>query len=251
TTSLLLWLYHGPGWTTYYGPAALPQFGEYGGGAEFTWHGLWDRLSGADPAGGVLPSHDDVVVETLLWDAQDDRPRTVSGSAARMVWRPGHVTGPLVAANITVLADDLRAGLHTGVRWDGHVVCLEESDTVSAEELGQSVTVLADSGLLDGAAALVVGRFAQDHRRTWEPGLSRRLLRPLVRRCSGPVVADCEFGHTDPVLTLPIGGLMTVDAPVPGRGRPRLLLAPTAARRAAAVRAPLATRAGTSSQEER
>ncbi|HEX6343763.1 S66 peptidase family protein [Umezawaea sp.] len=225
TTSLLLWLYHRLGWTTYYGPAALPQFGEHGGTLDFTWDSAWARLSDED-GDRALPSTDDVVVETLPWDSHDDRPRAVGGPAPRTAWVPGLATGPLVAANVATLADDLRAGLHAGVRWDGHVVCLEESDSASADGVRDAVAVLADSGLLDGAAALLVGRFAQDHRREWTPGLSRRLLEPLVRRCSGPVVADCEFGHTDPVLTLPIGAVAEVRAPVPGRGAPEVLLVP-------------------------
>ncbi|PRY37517.1 LD-carboxypeptidase [Umezawaea tangerina] len=229
TTSLLLWLYHRLGWTTYYGPAVLPQFGEHGGTADFTWRSFWEQLSGPG-GGGVLPSTDDIVVETLFWDTQDDRPRAV-GKAIRAVWSPGLATGPLVAANIATLADDLRAGLHAGIGWDGHVVCLEESDSASETDLRDAVEVLADSGLLDGAAALLVGRFAQDHRHEWPPGLGRRLLEPLARRVSGPVVADCEFGHTDPVLTLPIGAVAEVSAPVPGRGRPEFSLVSSRSRR--------------------
>lgn len=226
TTSLLLWLYHELGWTTFYGPAALPQFGEHGGVAGFTWEALWQQLSGA---GGPLPSTDRVVVETLFWDSQDDRPRVAAGPAPRRVWVTGRAAGPLVAANIATLADDLRAGLHAGIRWDGHVVCLEESDSASAAELRAAVAVLADSGLLDGAAALVFGRFAQEHRGDWPAGRSRRLLAPLVRRCAGPVVAGCEFGHTDPVLTLPIGVVAEVRAPA--RGRPGLCVPPARDRR--------------------
>ncbi|MEV6823605.1 LD-carboxypeptidase [Amycolatopsis sp. NPDC051102] len=226
TTSLLLWLYHELGWTTYYGPAALPQFGEHGGVSGFTWESLWQQLSGP---GGPLPSTARVVVETLFWDSQDDRPRVAAGPAPRRVWVPGGASGPLVAANIATLADDLRAGLHAGIRWDGHVVCLEESDSASADELRAAVAVLADSGLLDGAAALLFGRFAQEHRGDWPAGRSRRLLAPLIRRCAGPVVADCEFGHTDPVLTLPIGAVAEVHAPA--RGRPAIALPPPRARR--------------------
>jgi muramoyltetrapeptide carboxypeptidase LdcA involved in peptidoglycan recycling len=52
--------------------------------------------------------------------------------------------------------------------------------------------------------AIVLGRYAQNG------GVTRKNLTDLIRQISAlnhlPVIANCDFGHTTPVATLPIGG---------------------------------------------
>jgi len=51
---------------------------------------------------------------------------------------------------------------------------------------------------------LVIGRFARSG------GVTRENLTALIQAIPGlrglPVIANCDFGHTTPIVTLPIGG---------------------------------------------
>lgn len=225
TSTLLLWLHEVLGWVTYYGPAALPQFGEYGGCSDYTWNSLAAALSGTPDKARELPAAGEVVVETLLWDSGDDRPRTALPAEPRQTLVPGVGTGSLIAANISTLAEDLRQGLFHDLDWRGRVVFLEDSDGGSLAQCRADVRRIAESGAVDGAAALVFGRFAQQHRSQWSDSEVACTLSPLMDQCGGPVITEAEFGHTDPVLTLPLGARTRVDARDPDRS-PTLTLLP-------------------------
>lgn len=226
TSSLLLWLRLRLGWTTYYGPAAMPQFGEAGGVDDHTWDTLWDAVGPRACEDRDLPSLEHVVVEQLWWDRDDDRPRAAVPAPARETWRPGTARGPLLAANLSTLAGDLRQDALPTEPWRGQTVFLEESDAATWDEFRDAVATVAESGLLDGCAALVFGRFAQVVRDEWPAADVREALAPLTAACAGPVVGDAEFGHTDPHFTLPLGTVAEVSASRPGTRVPRLRLLP-------------------------
>jgi muramoyltetrapeptide carboxypeptidase LdcA involved in peptidoglycan recycling len=58
--------------------------------------------------------------------------------------------------------------------------------------------------------AIVIGRFAKSG------GVTRENLVALIREIPAlhhlPVIANCDFGHTTPIITLPIGGRCTLHA---------------------------------------
>jgi muramoyltetrapeptide carboxypeptidase len=229
TASLLLWLRLRLGWVTYYGPAVMPQFGEAGGVDDCVWDAFRAVACAPGAAAGPgyeLPSFARITDEVLRWDSEDDRPRRTVPAPGRQTWRAGRASGPLLAANLATLAADLRADALPLTPWRGQTVFLEESDGVSWKEFTGAVAVVEESGLLDGCAALVLGRFAQVHSGRWPNAEVRAALEPLTGRTSGPVVADAEFGHTDPQFTLPLGVPAEVTATGSPDAPPRLRLLP-------------------------
>ena len=83
---------------------------------------------------------------------------------------------------------------------------------------GKATLMALDSGLralsyqpgFSGVRAIVLGRFAQSG------GVTRENLTELIGAIPAlahlPVVANCDFGHTTPVFTVPIGGRCRVQA---------------------------------------
>jgi len=216
--SILLWLHEHTGLTTFYGPAALPQFGETGGCDPYTWRHAWSALAGEsaelDPAGYV-------VVEYREWDVSDDVARRRQAPAGRRTWRAGSATAPVVAANVATLAGDLEAGI-VPRSWAGRAVFLEESDTARWEDFCAHLDVIERAGLLDGAACVVFGVLPHLVTGQWQEEQVRERLSRTVRGCAGPVVSGVEFGHTDPMLTLPLGA--TAEIRADAGGEPRLWL---------------------------
>jgi muramoyltetrapeptide carboxypeptidase len=222
--SILLWLHEHTGLTTFYGPAALPQFGEAGGCDPYTWRHAWSALAD-DPSGGAAPVElapaGYVVVEYREWDVSDDVARRPLATAGRRAWRTGSATAPVVAANIATLAGDLRAGI-VPRSWAGRAVFLEESDTARWEDFCAHLDVIERANLLDGAACVVFGVFPHLVTGQWQEEQVRDRLSRTVRGCAGPVVSGVEFGHTDPMVTLPLGAMAEIRA-VAGE-EPRLWL---------------------------
>ena len=202
-TSLLLHVWVHAGLVTFYGPAALAQFGEPGGCDPLTLGALRRVVGGAAPAGPLPPSAE-VVVEHLEWDRADHRRRRDQRCGGRRCLRPGDATGTLVAANLSTLAELVRADAASVV--PGALLLLEESDTASAGRFADNLRTLQRAGWFREAAGVGLGRLAQVERGAWRESDVDDLLLAEVDG-DGPLATRLELGHTDPMWTVPIGVL--------------------------------------------
>ena len=207
---------HAAGVVSYYGPSILAGFGENTGIPPYAERGVRSTLFDPEPSLRWPENTEGWMVEELDWadPANQSIARQRNPSTG---WRwlngSGVVEGPLVVGCLEVL-DWLR-----GTRWwpelDGRVLAVETSEEAPPPEaLTYFLRTLAATGALQRLAGLLVGRpgGAQlplaDHRRYDEAVLA------VVRneqRLDLPVVAGMDFGHTDPVWTLPIGLPVRVD----------------------------------------
>ena len=147
--------------------------------------------------------------EFLDWDRRQDlaRPRRLRPSAGWVAIRDGVAEGPLVGGCLETICRHLR-GSPAWLDLRGALLFLETSEEVPApERVDAYLAELAEAGVFDQIAGLVLGRpFGYDRQRTrrlWALAAGRTEARGL------PVLGDVECGHTDPMLTIPLG--------VPGR----------------------------------
>ncbi|GAA2786556.1 hypothetical protein GCM10010521_75490 [Streptomyces rameus] len=186
--------------TTFYGPAVLSEFAETGGTPYYTLNSFLDvTMRGWS---GSYPRYEEVLDEFVDW-AGDDRARLPEPALPRTVLRPGTAQGLLLAGCVPSVLQLL------GTPWlpdyAGHVLALElaNDDGYGPAHAARDLWQLRHAGLLDGVAGLVMGR-----PRLWTADQRAELDRILLEVCHGlsfPVVTEFEFGHTDPVLTLPVG----------------------------------------------
>ncbi|MGI5453884.1 S66 family peptidase [Streptomyces sp. CA-249302] len=188
--------------------AALFTSGEYELGPAERWSDV-DR-DWADPA---------------TFDAEPEtRPGTGwtwTNAADRVV--EGHSWG----GNLEILGWLLMADreiAHDLSAYDGGVLLLETSEELpGATEVFRTLRNMGERGLLQRFSALLMGRA-----KTWSfehpngPAEAARYAteqREAVLRAihmyapNTPIVFDVEFGHTDPQLVIPYGGLVRVDGP--------------------------------------
>ncbi|MEU6142184.1 S66 peptidase family protein [Streptomyces sp. NPDC047081] len=113
---------------------------------------------------------------------------------------------------------------HDPSAYDGAVLFLETSEELpGATEVFRTLRNMGERGLLQRFSALLMGR-----PKTWSfehpngPEEAARYAddqREAVRRAmhmyspTTPIVFDVDFGHTDPQLVIPYGGLVRVDGP--------------------------------------
>jgi muramoyltetrapeptide carboxypeptidase len=136
-----------------------------------------------------------------LWFADQDQ-RTVRAGDGWWPLRPGHATGRIVGGNLCTL--NLLQGTRYMPSLDGAVLMVEDDYLSDAREFARNLTSLLQLPDASGVQGLVIGRFQEASR------VTRSLLEQIIARqdrlAGLPVLANVDFGHTDPRITFPIGG---------------------------------------------
>ena len=155
--------------------------------------------------------------DDLWYLDQDDR--VVEPNAGWWVLSEGEarVEGRLVGTNLSTLA--LLHGTGFMPALDGAILFLEDDFESQVHHFDRQLTSLLQQPDASGVRALVIGRFQRSS------NVTRELLGAVVRTKPSldalPVVANLDFGHTTPLLTLPVGGTVRVE--VEGGARISLL----------------------------
>jgi muramoyltetrapeptide carboxypeptidase LdcA involved in peptidoglycan recycling len=131
---------------------------------------------------------------------QDDR--RVRANEGWWALQPGAATGRVVGGNLCTL--NLLQGTPYLPSLDGAVLMLEDDSESNPATFARDLTSLLQLPDAAGLCGLVVGRFQR------ASGMTRQLLEQIVARqprlAGLPVLAGVDFGHTQPLATLPIGG---------------------------------------------
>jgi muramoyltetrapeptide carboxypeptidase len=159
---------------------------------------LSDEPFSIEPAAGWTDDH---------WFAdQDDR--TLLPTDGWWTLGAGRASGRLVGGNLATLS--LLQGTAYWPSLEGAVLALEDDLESHPADFARLLTSLLQQPGATGIRGLVVGRFQQ------ASGMTRPLLEQIVARQPGlaglPVLGNVDFGHTNPLATLPIGGQVEVVA---------------------------------------
>lgn len=213
------------GLSTFYGPALVPELGEFPQVLPHTDSYLRAAWFGGEAIS--YESSDTWTDELLDWDTKTDltRPRELRQSDGWITIREGKASGLLLGGCLETICWHLK-GSSAWLDPEGAILFLEMSEEApSPAYVDGYLTDLEQLGVFDAAAALVLARpFG------YTPEATKALWDVVARRteASGlPVVANVEVGHTDPMMTLAIGLEAELDA---GQKIFRLLEAPTGAR---------------------
>ena len=200
-TALLVAIHERTGLVTFLGPAALPQFGEAGGLMDYTRR-MWERVVLSSEAPGELEPAREVVAERLAWDREDTRPRRLVPHAPPIPFRDGVAEGPILAANLGTLL--LLAGTPDWPSMRGRLLLVEEDEDESPATVDRLFTHLRHMGVYREIVGLGVGRIPPEVGFTEEDSLAA-IVREATRGYDFPIALDLDFGHEDPMMTLPLG----------------------------------------------
>jgi muramoyltetrapeptide carboxypeptidase LdcA involved in peptidoglycan recycling len=204
------------GVVSFCGPSIMAGFGETGGLMPYLREGVRRTIFEPEAPLDWPENRDGWTVERLDWadPANQERRRSLQSSLGRR-WLGGRsVEGTLVAGCLEVL-DWLR-----GTPWwpdlGGAVLAVETSEEgLPPEGLERFLRSLAAIGDLDRICGLLVGRPGgpdvrlHDHVRYGEAAV--RVIRDEEGLGAVPIVTSLDFGHTDPIWTLPQGVRVRVD----------------------------------------
>ena len=213
------------GLSTFYGPALVPELGEFPNVLAHTDRYLRLAWFGAEPI-DYEPS-ETWTDELLDWNTKADltRPRELRNSNGWTTIREGAASGPLFGGCLESICWHVK-GSAVWLDLTGAIVFLEMSEEApSPAHVDAYLTDLEQLGVFEAAAGLV---FARPYGYTDEDATT--LWDVVARRTEAaglPVLANVEAGHADPMITLPLGAAAQLDAT---RQSLRLLEPPTAER---------------------
>ncbi|MBQ0091834.1 MAG: LD-carboxypeptidase [Clostridiales bacterium] len=207
-TALLLALYAKTGVKTYYGPALAASFGEFPPFVDLTFD-YFDKIV-LHPVSRpfVLPTPPYWTDEKLNW-AEQTRAKEQRPNEWLCV-RPGKVRGRLIGGNLNTLEGFFGTPYMPEIG-DGDVLLIEDS-LKDACVIERSLSLLKNAGVFDKIGGILLGK----HELYDDLGTGRKpyevLLEVLGDGFDKPILADFDCCHTHPMLTLPIGATVTLDA---------------------------------------
>jgi muramoyltetrapeptide carboxypeptidase LdcA involved in peptidoglycan recycling len=191
------------GLVTFNGPMLLTDFAEYPHVYDYTLEYFRKAACRAEPVGRIEPAQA-WTEEFLDWSRQLDleRPRALQPSSGWRWLRPGLGQGRLVGGCLESL-EHLR-GTPYWPDWDGSIFFFETSEEKPPPERVDSLLMdYENMGVLEKLRGLVVGR-PLGYTAAQKAALHQVILE-RTRAYDFPILAEADFGHTAPQLTLPLG----------------------------------------------
>ena len=125
------------------------------------------------------------------------------------IFQRGQAKGAIVGGNIGTLL--LLAGTPYWPSMKNKILFVEDDEIETTQTLDRFFTQLRHMGVYDQINGLVVGRFASCVGLHKTDNLEM-ILKDALRGYTFPVITEFDMGHTDPIMTIPLGALVQIDA---------------------------------------
>lgn len=206
-TAILLAIYAKTGIKTYYGPAVVASFGEFPPFVDKTYEYFEDILINLDKLPFELKTPEEWTDEYIPWDKQDRRKNgnpneviTVNGGIAR---------GRLIGGNLNTMQGIWNTEYMPTIN-KGDILLIEDSlkDIATIE---RSFSLLKCSGVFEKIGGIILGKHElfddlKTGRKPYE------VLKEVIGDINIPFIAEFDCCHTHPMLTIPIGSIVEIDA---------------------------------------
>ena len=206
-TAVLFAIYAQTGLVTYYGPAVVSSFGELLPYVDVTFNYFESVVTEKEALPYVLPTPDIWTDEFIDWDSQD---RSKKGTENKLVTvHCGKAEGRLIAGNLNTMEGFWASEYFPEIR-KGDILLIEDS-LKDAATIERSFAMLKLNGVFDLIGGLVLGK----HEQFDDRGSGRKpyeILEEVIGNISIPVLAEFDCCHTHPMLTVPIGSYVCLDA---------------------------------------
>jgi muramoyltetrapeptide carboxypeptidase LdcA involved in peptidoglycan recycling len=203
---------------SFYGPTIMSGFAENGGMSALSERSFRQAAFEASPVGELPPNIEGWTVEHLSWGdpANQNRPRRRTPSQGiRTLRGAGTKRGRLIGGCAEVLEQLKGSAWWPPVSyWHGAILFYETSEEAPRETLVRRwLRNFAAQGILSRLAGIILARpggAMNDHQRAAQCAAVLQAL-DEAGLADLPVLADLDFGHTDPIATLPYGVMAEID----------------------------------------
>ena len=192
---------------TFNGPTVLPTFGEFEKPLEFTVKYFKKALFETKPM-GELEYPKEFTEENLWWETEDNRKRKMTPASSPKIVCEGVAEGILCGGNFNTLC--VLGGTEYFPDFTNTILFLEdeEESTALTERRLVYLEQLKVFGKIKG---IIFGRPFNLTTDSADRNLYD-ILKYFGEKYKIPVLADIDIGHTNPIITLPIGVGARLDA---------------------------------------
>jgi muramoyltetrapeptide carboxypeptidase LdcA involved in peptidoglycan recycling len=206
------------GLTSFYGPAVMSGFGENCGPFDYMLKSIRKAVCSSEPMGLLEPNYGGWTVEHLDWANQNNqsiRRKLNSSSGPRLLQGAGIASGHLLGgcAEVMLMLNG-SPWWPTLDDWRDAILFYETSEDAPSPALIRYLfRNMATQGILQVLKGILVarpgGQLPIERHRDYEEEIIKVLLEEGLTDL--PVIANMDFGHTDPIMTLPYGVTAEID----------------------------------------
>lgn len=204
-TALLLGIYEKTGLVTYYGPGFVTMFGQQPPFLEYSLSCLEQALGERIPfTCHQAPFFSD---EPTDWELEASQKEQKPNSWVTVC--PGIAEGRLLGGNLNTISGIMGSPYMPEFQ-QGDILFLEDTEKFAAHA-ERYFTMLKLCGVFDRASGILLGK----HRKFDDQGTGKTWADILLEVLDGrelPILAEIDCCHTIPMMTLPIGGRVKMDA---------------------------------------
>ena len=207
TTALLLAIYAKTGLITFYGPALASSFGELPLFVDYTFHSFASMVGGNITIPYSYPKPAVWTDEFINWSTQN-RPKEQRDNDWICV-HSGECQGRLIGGNLNTMEGFFGTEYMPEIK-NGDILFIEDS-LKDACTIERSFSLLKLAGIFDKVGGILLGK----HEKFDDNGTGRKpyeILLEVIGDTSIPILADFDCCHTQPMLTMPIGCNVALDA---------------------------------------
>jgi muramoyltetrapeptide carboxypeptidase len=134
--------------------------------------------------------------------------RHLIGNDGWLVIHDGHAEGTIIGGNLCTL--NLLQGTDYFPILENSVLFIEDDEESQPHHFDRDLQSIIHLPGFNGVRGLVIGRFQKASNMDYQKLL--KIIETKVELCKLPVIANVDFGHTDPKITLPIGGKVEINS---------------------------------------
>jgi len=206
-TAILLAIYAKTGINTYYGPALVASFGEFPPFVDYTYEYFKELLIDETQFPYTLKTPCFWTEESVDWETQD-RPKEQKENEVVTVYG-GIVRGRLIGGNLNTMQGFWGSEYMPEIK-DGDILFIEDS-LKDAATVERSLSFLEVNGVFDKISGIILGKHElfddlKTGRKPYE------ILLEVLGDKKLPFLAEFDCCHTHPMMTLPIGSQIELDA---------------------------------------
>lgn len=146
--------------------------------------------------------------DDLYFLREDNNHRIKKRNDGIKVFAHGKTTGEIVAGNLQTLL--ILNGTEYLPDMKGKILFVEEDETSTPAHVDRFIYQCKQLGWFDQIDGLIFGRFTEQSNFSPEDSFED-ILNEHLSEATFPVLYNADFGHSDPLITIPNGGIASVD----------------------------------------
>ncbi|MCM3359856.1 S66 peptidase family protein [Psychrobacillus sp. MER TA 171] len=206
-TAVLLALYAQTGIPTFYGPALVPSFGEFEPFVNYTYDYFNQMLIEEQQAPYVIPTPPYWTDEMVNWEV-----KTKEKDQRENEWvclNKGIAKGRLIGGNLNAMYGFWGSPYMPSIK-AGDILLIEDT-MKSASIVEKNFNLLKVNGVFNRIGGIILGK----HELFDDEGTGKQpsdILLETIGDLNIPILVDFDCCHTHPMLTMPIGRQIKLDA---------------------------------------